>query len=92
VPRIRLSSDLDVYTETWEVPKDCTWRGTTVAETQLRGEAGVLILGIIRGRETLNNPPSSERIYCGDRLVLTGTKEQLEKAIEMLRTGKPCSP
>ncbi len=91
VPRIRLSSDLDVYTETWEVPKDCSWHGTTVAETQLRGEAGVLILGIIRGRETLNNPPSSERIYCGDRLVLTGTKEQLEKAIEMLKSGKPVS-
>jgi CPA2 family monovalent cation:H+ antiporter-2 len=89
VPRIRLSGDLDVYTETWEVPKDCTWHGTTVSDTQLRGETGVLILGIIRGRETLNNPPSNEQIYCGDRLVLTGTKEQLEKAIEILKAGKP---
>jgi len=87
VPRIRLSSNLDIYTETWEVPANCAWNGVTVAESRLRGEAGALILGIIRGRDTLNNPGPDEEIHGGDRLVLTGTKEQLEKAIEILRNG-----
>jgi CPA2 family monovalent cation:H+ antiporter-2 len=84
VPRIRLSSDVDVYTETWEVPRDCPWSGATVAETGLRGETGALILGIIRENRTLNNPGPAEKIFAGDRLVLSGTKEQLKKAVLML--------
>ncbi len=89
VHRIRLSSNVDVYTETWEVPKDCPWSGATVVGTQLRGNTGVLILGIIRDNQTLNNPGPDERIFYGDRLVLSGTKEQLKKAIEMLTGPEP---
>ncbi len=84
VPRIRLSTDLDIYTETWQVPADWPWSGVTVADTRLRGETGVLILGIIRENQTLNNPGSQESIFGGDRLVLSGTKEQLNKAILQL--------
>ena len=52
-----------------------------------RQETGALIPGIIRGTDTINNPAANERIYCGDRIVLSGTKEQLRKAIEMLSQG-----
>ena len=89
VPRIRLSSEIDMYTETWDVPRGCPWNGVTVAETRLREETGALILGIIRGTHSLNNPAPNEPIYWGDRLVLTGTKEQLGKAIEKLRMVEP---
>lgn len=88
VPRIRLSTDLDVYTETWQAPANYSWNGATIAETRLRTETGAMILGIIRENHTLNNPESDEPIYSGDRLVLSGTKEQLNKAIEMLTHGK----
>jgi len=81
VPRIRLSGELDVYIETWDVPPDCIWNGATIGETRLRSETGALILGIIRQNQTLNNPVGSERIFAGDRLVLSGTKEQLKNAI-----------
>ena len=91
VPRIRLSSDVDVYTETWDVPQGSAWSGTTVAESRLRGETGVLILGIIRDNRTLNNPGPDEGIYSGDRLVLSGTKEQLKRAVQML-TGPGAGP
>jgi K+/H+ antiporter YhaU regulatory subunit KhtT len=87
VPRIRLSTDVDVYTETWEVPRNCPWSGATVAETGLRGETGALILGIIRENQTINNPGPGEAIRSGDRLVLSGTKEQLGKAVQMLAKG-----
>jgi CPA2 family monovalent cation:H+ antiporter-2 len=88
VPRIRLSSELDIYSETWELPQSCPWHGSAISETRLREETGALILGIIRGIDTINNPPANERIYCGDRLVLSGTKEQLRKAIEMMSRGR----
>ncbi len=88
VPRIRLSTEVDVYTETWQAPADCSWHGATVEETRLRGETGVLILGIVRENHTLNNPGPRESILSGDRLVLSGTKEQLKKAISMLNQAK----
>jgi CPA2 family monovalent cation:H+ antiporter-2 len=84
VPRIRLSSDVDVYTETWDVPQGSPCNGTTVADSRLRSDTGVLILGIIRENRTLNNPGPDEQIFSGDRLVLSGTKEQLRKAIQRL--------
>jgi K+/H+ antiporter YhaU regulatory subunit KhtT len=58
-----------------------------VAETGLRGETGALILGIIRENQTINNPGPGEAILSGDRLVLSGTKEQLGKAVQMLAKG-----
>jgi CPA2 family monovalent cation:H+ antiporter-2 len=91
VPRIRLSNDLDVYTETWTVPAGCTWNGATVQETRLRGATGVLIMGIVRKNQTLNNPGPQEPILSGDLLVLSGTKEQLKKAIVMLSSGQNCN-
>ena len=89
VPRIRLSTDVDVYTETWQVPPDCSWHGSTVEATRLRGETGVLILGIVRENHTLNNPGPQESILSGDLLVLSGTKNQLKNALLMLSRGKP---
>ncbi len=88
VPRIRLSTDLDIYTETWQVPADCPWCGATVEKTSLRNETGVLILGIIRENRTINNPGREEQIFSGDRLVLSGTKEQLNKAMLLLTHGQ----
>lgn len=87
VPRIRLSNELDVFTETWQAPANYFWNGTTIAESRLRPETGAMILGIIRGNHTLNNPESTERIFSGDRLVLSGTKEQLDRAMRMLAHG-----
>jgi CPA2 family monovalent cation:H+ antiporter-2 len=87
VPRIRLNTDLDIFTETWQAPADYFWNGATIAETCLRPETGAIVLGIIRENRTLNNPDSSERIFSGDRLVLSGTKDQLNKAIQLLTHG-----
>ena len=92
VPRIRLSNDLDIFTETWQVPEDCAWSGSTISDTRLRGETGALILGIIRENRTLNNPGHEETIVSGDRLVLSGTKEQLNHAIRLLTHGKSSGP
>jgi CPA2 family monovalent cation:H+ antiporter-2 len=88
VPRIRLSSELDIYSETWDIAADCIWDGATISDTRLREETGVLILGVIRKNQTLNNPRSSETIFAGDRLVLSGTKEQLKNAILRLNQNR----
>lgn len=84
VPRLRLSSEVDVYTETFVLPPECPLNGATIAGTRLRERTGAWILGIIRGKQTMNNPGPRERLHAGDRLVLSGTKEQLSLAMEML--------
>jgi Trk K+ transport system NAD-binding subunit len=48
---------------------------------RVRSTTGTLVLGIVRGSHTLNNPTPDEPIRAGDRLVLTGSKEQLGKAM-----------
>ncbi len=88
VPRIRLSNELDVFTETWQAPADYFRHGTTIAEIRLRPETGAMVLGIIRGNQTRNNPEAAEPIFSGDRIVLSGTKDQLNKAIQLLSQGK----
>ena len=87
VPRIRLSTELDIYTETWQAPSDWLWNGSRVGESRLREETGTLILGIIRENQTLNNPSPNEKLLSGDRLVLSGTKDQLNNAVNMLKYG-----
>jgi CPA2 family monovalent cation:H+ antiporter-2 len=84
VPRIRLSNELDIYTETWQAPERWGWNGARVSEIGLREKTGSLILGIIRENLTLNNPDPNMKLAGGDRLVLSGTKDQLKGAITLL--------
>jgi monovalent cation:H+ antiporter-2, CPA2 family len=91
VPRLRLSGQLDVYTETVEVNDKSPVAHRRVADSDLRSRSGALILGIMRGKKTINNPQASERILPGDHLILTGTKEQLNHAIVII-TGQSAHP
>lgn len=87
VPRLRLSEELDVYTETFEVTDRSPMTQKPIAETGIRRDSGAFILGIIRDGQTLNNPGPGEIVRPGDRLILSGTKEQLNRAMELLEGG-----
>lgn len=84
VPRIRLGAELDVYVETIEIPSTSSAKGQTISELALRNRTGALILGIVRDDESINNPEPDDFIEEGDLVVLSGTKEQLKAAVEML--------
>ena len=84
VPRIRLSTQLDIYTETFKIETDSAMSGRRIDETNLRQESGAFILGIIREGETLSHPGPATTIQTGDLLVMSGTKGQLKKALGMI--------
>lgn len=88
IPRLRLAEHLDVYTETVQVPEDSPLRGMRLAESDLRQKSGALILGIIRGGNSINNPTGEDHIQVRDLLVLSGTKHQLRDALGMI-LGRP---
>jgi CPA2 family monovalent cation:H+ antiporter-2 len=84
IPRLRLSPNLDVYTETHPVKAQSPLCGLSIAESELRPKTGALILGIIQGRNTLNNPHPSVTLEAGNLVIMSGTKDQLKKAIDLL--------
>ena len=88
VPRLRLSTELDVYTETYRIEEQSAVAGFTISEAGLRRKTGALILGIIREEDTLNNPEPSVILRPGNLLVMSGTKDQLKKAIELISGAK----
>ncbi len=84
VPRIRLSTQLDIYTETFKIEADSVMSGRRIDETNLRQKSGAFILGIIREGETLSHPGPATTIQTDDLLVMSGTKGQLKKAMGMV--------
>jgi CPA2 family monovalent cation:H+ antiporter-2 len=89
LPRLRLSTNLDVYTETHTVEADSPLCGRTIQETEFRNKTGALILGIIRESDTLNNPHPSVTIEAGNLIIMSGTKEQINKAIRLIKGLDP---
>jgi CPA2 family monovalent cation:H+ antiporter-2 len=89
VPRLRLSDRMELLVETIQVPGSSSFAGLSIAETQLRKRSGASILGIRREEKTWVNPDPREKILPGDFLVLTGTKQQLRQAIELLGKKDP---
>jgi monovalent cation:H+ antiporter-2, CPA2 family len=88
VPRLRLSDRMELLIETVQVAKHSSFAGLSIAKSQLRKRSGASILGIRRGARTWVNPDPGERILGGDFLVLSGTKEQLKRAIAILGEEK----
>jgi CPA2 family monovalent cation:H+ antiporter-2 len=84
IPRLRLSTNLDVYMETHRIEADSPVCGLTILETGLRLKTGALIMGIVREKDTVNNPQPSVTIEAGDLLIMSGTKDQLKKAIQLI--------
>jgi len=72
--------------EELDIESDCVVAGKTIRESGIREGTGALILALERGDETIVvNPGPDQFLTPGDRLVVVGTKEQVDKAAEMAR-------
>ena len=85
VPRLRLSQEVDIFAETVAIPEGSPLCHRTIADSQLRTQTRIWILGIIRQSETISNPGPLDLILPGDRSVLSGTKDQLNLAMQQLK-------
>lgn len=61
--------------------------GRTLAELGVRGRTGASILGVTRGDTAIPAPSKTERLEAGDLLVLVGTQESVDAAIQLLQRG-----
>jgi Kef-type K+ transport system membrane component KefB/Trk K+ transport system NAD-binding subunit len=60
------------------------WAGHHIADIPLRDEFGVTVLAVSRGGRSVFNPGAHFQLFPGDRLILSGDPEGLERAIEYL--------
>lgn len=75
----------EVDIESFTVSHNCSCEGKSIAELDIRAKTGATIISVIRGKESFPNPPGNFKIKQGDVVLLLGTREQVEKAIDLLR-------
>ncbi len=57
--------------------------GRTLTEVSFRQNYGVTVVGIIRGDERIASPKPTEPLEAGDRLVVIGTEEMVDRLSKM---------
>ena len=63
--------------------------GKTLADSAIRQQAGVMVLGVKRADGTMTfNPPSDALIHAGDCLIVIGGDEQLKKLEAILHPSR----
>jgi voltage-gated potassium channel len=72
--------------EELDVAPDSAIAGKTIKESGIRQESGAQILAIEGANErVIVNPGADQRLVPGERLVVVGTKDQVDRAAELLR-------
>jgi CPA2 family monovalent cation:H+ antiporter-2 len=74
-------------TETFIVSEDCPAAGKSIGELQLRTRTGVSVIAIIHDGTTEINPGPESVLNPDDVLVLLGTPENTDRAIETCLAG-----
>lgn len=69
-----------VVMEVYQVKQGCALEGRTLAEADLRGKTGVMVLAIQADSQVQANPAPDARFMVGSVALLLGTPEQLAKA------------
>jgi CPA2 family monovalent cation:H+ antiporter-2 len=76
-----LAKDL---TETYYINKDNKHIEKSLGGLNIRAETGATVIAIIREDNIISTPSGEDKIMLSDTLVLTGTHQAVDKAIEKL--------
>lgn len=71
-------------TESFYVNSDNKIIGKSISEINLRAETDATIIAIVRDGETISNPSGKDILKAADTLVIYGTHQSVDKAIEQL--------
>jgi monovalent cation:H+ antiporter-2, CPA2 family len=74
----------EVNIDSFTITKNCCGEKKTIAELDIRQHSGATIISIVRGNEQFSNPGADFVLQAGDVVVLMGSAEQVEKAVELL--------
>jgi voltage-gated potassium channel len=72
--------------EELDIHPDCSVAGETIRDSGLRQHTGALILAVEgEGDSVIVNPGPDQVLSPGERLVVVGTKDQVDRAAELLQ-------
>jgi monovalent cation:H+ antiporter-2, CPA2 family len=75
----------EINIDSYTITNSCRAEGKTIGGLNIRAESGATIISVVRGKENFANPPAEMKLKEGDMLILMGTIEQVEKAVEVLK-------
>lgn len=82
-------SPVEFRVEELDIAPDCVMAGKTIRDSGIRQETGALILAVEGGDETVMiNPGPNVRLTPGERLVVVGTKDQVNRAADLLKPAR----
>ena len=74
-------------TETVQIPDDSPVIGKNLGELDLRNQTGATVIAILHNGETRVSPGANYKLKTDDTVVLLGTPQSLEKAVELFSPG-----
>ena len=81
-------SPLEFHVEELDIEEGSVVAGKTLRDSELRQRSGALVVALEGSEESLVvNPGPESRLSVGDRLVVVGTRAQVDRAANLLRTG-----
>ncbi|NDV77733.1 cation:proton antiporter [Dysgonomonas sp. 511] len=75
----------NIHIEEFEISQSSSSIGRTLRELNFRQKTGVNIVTIIRGSKKINIPDGNERLYPFDRLVVSGSDEEMLQLAQYLQ-------
>jgi len=75
-------SEIDIHQ--FMITGKCRGMGKSIAELGIRTNSGATIISVIREEQHIPNPQADFLLNGGDTVVLMGSTEQIEKAVELL--------
>lgn len=76
--------DKNIHIEEFLISQNSSQLGKTLGELDLRNRAGVNVVSIVRGNKKINIPDSHEQIFPFDRIIVSGTDDEMQRFLELL--------
>jgi len=89
--RAKLSGH-DIHTENVIVSPNSRYAGMKLKDIPFRKDFGVNIVKIIRGRRIIIIPSAEECVYPSDKLVIIGTREQIDRFTSVMEEDANLKP
>jgi CPA2 family monovalent cation:H+ antiporter-2 len=78
----------NIHIEEFEISQSSPNIGYSLKELNFRQKTGVNVITIIRGSKKINIPDGNERLYPFDKLVVSGSDEEMQKLSQFLEDKK----
>ena len=78
---------MDIHISEFDVPETSTFCGKRLRELNIRKQAGVNVVSIVRGNINILIPGGERHVYPHDRLVVAGTDQEMDRFSKLIESS-----